>query len=112
MTTMTMTNGQRISLKPLIVAMILIALAVVSMHALAKHGQAAVMASQCADSPQVRMRNPVTSRIAFVCLTETGWGVVITERDGQPVTSFLREKAKRLEQVIRYLRNGGYELIQ
>lgn len=112
MTTMTMTNSQRMSLKPLIIAMILIALAVVSMHALAKHGQAAVVASQCADFPQVRMENPINGRIAFICLTDSGWGVAITERNGQPVTSFLREKAKRLEQVIRYLRNGGYELVQ
>lgn len=74
MTTITMTNSQRMSLKPLIIAMILIALAVVSMHALAKHGQAAVVASQCADFPQIRMENPVTGRVAFICLTEAGWG--------------------------------------
>ena len=111
MTTMTMTNRTSAPHSIILLA-IIIALAVVSMHALAKHGTAAIVASQCADYPQVRMENPANGRIAFICMTEKGWGIAIIEADGNPVTSFLKDKARHLHQVIRYLRNAGYELIQ
>jgi len=113
MTTMTLTTNRN-SLAPhsIILLAIIIALAVVSMHALAKHGTAAIVASQCADYPQVRMENPANGRIAFICMTERGWGIAIVEANGNPVTSFLKDKARHLHQVIRYLNNSGYRLIQ
>jgi hypothetical protein len=113
MTTVTASYHQRSFPTELILLAIIIALAVVSMHALAKHGEAAITASQCADRPELRMFNPENGRIAFICMTSVGkWGVWIVESTGKEVTSFLKEKMKSLEQVIRYMKNAGYELIQ
>jgi len=91
-----------------LVLVIIAAFAAVSLHALAKHGVDAVTASQCADYPEARLVNPITGRIAFVCLTDRGWGVAIFEADMTPVTSFIKEKARTIEHVIRYLMNVGY----
>jgi hypothetical protein len=113
MTATTMTaNSSGLPIKNLILLAIIIALAAISVHALAKHGRGAIVANQCADYPELRMVNPQTGRIAFICFTEDGWGVAIIESNGNPVTSFLKDKAKRIEQVIHYMRNAGYELIK
>lgn len=109
--TMTMNDYNR-SLRRLILVAFLIALAALSLHAVAKHGLDAVVASQCAERPELRMINPATGRIAMICMTEAGWGIYIVGRDGDNVTSFVKEKMARIEQVIRYMRNRGYEIIQ
>lgn len=113
MTTMTMTASPGGSRRSVILLAIVLALAAVSMHALVKHGEDAIVASQCADRPELRMTNPQTGRIAFICMTERGWGVAIVEANQRdPVTSFLKEKAKTLQKVVEYLKNSGYELLQ
>jgi hypothetical protein len=99
-------------LRRLILVAFLIALAILSVHAVAKHGSDAVTAAQCADHPEIRMINLETGRIAMICMTEAGWGIYIIGRDGGNVTSFIKEKMARLEQVVRYMRNRGYEVIQ
>lgn len=110
MTTMAIASPQTsgFPFKKAIILAIIIMLAAISLHAIAKHGQDAVTASRCADFPQLRMENPITGRIAFICLTDRGWGVAIFESWGEPVTSFVKEKAKTVEQVIKYLKNAGY----
>jgi len=110
MTAMTLTTNRNSAPRSVIVLAIIIALAAVSMHAIARHGMAAIAASQCADRPQLTMYNPETGRFAHICLTERGWGVSIVARDGGPVTSFIKEKLHSIEQVVRYLRNTGYEI--
>lgn len=111
MTAATLTSNRGSgSLKAIILLALIIMLAAVSLHALEKHGEKAIIASQCADRPELRMTNPQNGRIAFVCMTERGWGVAIIESNGNPVTSFLKDRARRIEQVIRYLRNSGYQL--
>lgn len=84
----------------------------VSSHAVERHGMLSYHAAQCYERPEIKMYNPTTGRTAFVCLTERGWGVYIVNRLGENVTSFVKEKAKRLEQVIKYLQNAGYEFVQ
>lgn len=108
MTAATASYHQRSFPTALFLLSIVIALAAVSMHALTKHGTAAIVASQCADHPEFRMVNPTNQRIANICLTERGWGIAIIESNGDPVTAFVKDKARRLEQVIRYLENSGY----
>jgi len=108
--TLTATNRGFLTLCSIILLAIIIAMVAVSMHALARHGTDAIVASQCADYPQVRMENPANGRIAFICMTERGWGVSILTKNGDPVTSFVKEKMRTIEQVIRYLRNAGYEI--
>lgn len=112
MTTMTMSNPKTLSPYPIILTLIVIAMAVLSYHAVAKHGSAAYAASQCADYPEVRMINPENGRIAMICMTDRGWGIYIQAPDGTNVTAFVKEKMKKLTDVIRYMRNSGYELLQ
>lgn len=88
------------------------AFAEVSAHALERHGEDAIAASQCADRPEIRMVNPKNNRIAFICMTERGWGIYIAEADGRNVTAMVKEKMKKLADVLRYMRNAGYELLQ
>ncbi|NPV77934.1 MAG: hypothetical protein HPY59_16355 [Anaerolineae bacterium] len=82
-------------------------------HAVAKHGTDAYYARECRDGWELRMYNPQTQRTGFICMTSAGkFGIVILDRFGEEVTAFLRDKNKTLEQVIRYMRNRGYELLQ
>lgn len=112
--TMTVSNSyQRGRMWPTLILLCAIAFAVaLSVHAIAKHGSAAYTAAQCADKPELRMINPENGRIAMICLTSEGWGIYIQEADGSNVTAFVKEKVSRIEQVIRYMRNRGYELLQ
>lgn len=93
-------------------ALMVIMMSVPSQHAIEKHGSDAWLAAQTCGSHNysVKMFNPETSRVAFVCLTERGWGVVIESLDGSNVTAFIKEKMKRIEQVVKYLQNRGYVL--
>lgn len=108
--TMTLTHN-RLWLGPFLAMVIALAmLAALSAHAIEKHGQEAVIVSQCADFPQFKMVNPETGRIASICLTPDGWGVYIAEADGRNVTAFLKNKLRSIEQVIRYMQNRGYQM--
>lgn len=110
--TMTMNNSSIPSLRILFVMAFMIALAVLSAHAIAKHGSDALVAAQCRDNPTLRMVNMETGRIAHICATERGWGIYILAKDGQNVTAFIKEKMSCIEQVIKYLQNRGYTIIQ
>lgn len=80
-------------------------------HADVKHGADATGARQCGLSPQVTMKNFITNRFADVCLTDAGWGVFVYEVENgtkREVTSFIKNKMKSLDQVLRYLGNAGY----
>lgn len=82
-------------------------------HADEKHGEDAVVARQCFNNANsIKMYNPTTKRTSFVCLTDTGkYGIVILEETGEEVTAFLKNKMKSLEQVINYMKNAGYQLL-
>lgn len=95
-----------------LLVILMVATATLSAHAVAKHGSDAIAASMCTDRPEVRMINPETGRIALICWTERGWGVYIQTADGQNVTAFVKDKMRMLSDVIRYMRNAGYEVIQ
>lgn len=104
-------NQGRMFLMLILLCAIVFAVAL-SVHAIAKHGTDAYIAAQCADRPELRMINPENGRIAMICLTSAGWGIYIQEADGNNVTAFVKEKLSRVEQVIRYMRNRGYEVVQ
>ncbi len=82
-------------------------------HAVLRHGREALVARECMNGWELRMYNPTTERTGLICMTSEGkWGIVILNKYGEEITAFLKNKAKTLEQVIRYMRNAGYELIQ
>jgi hypothetical protein len=56
--------------------------------------------------------NPETGRVADICAdtVEAKFYVKIAEKTGDLVTTFMKEKMKRLDQVLSYLNNRGYIL--
>lgn len=95
----------------LLLALIATAIAV-SAHAIERHGEEAVIASQCRDHPDARLFfNPVTGRTAYVCLLPEGYGVAIVDRFDQMVTAYIKNKLHNFPQVARYLNNTGYGLL-
>jgi hypothetical protein len=102
-----------VMLAVLIVPMLQIATdAGVSMHAAVKHGSNAALAQQCKQNPEsVRFYNPVTRRTGLVCEIDGKWAVVILDQWGKEITSFVKEKMRTFDQVLRYMRNAGYTLM-
>ena len=84
----------------------------VSAHAFTKHGSDALAAQTCKNNPSaIRFYNPSTNRTGLVCQLDSGWAVVILDKYGQEVTSFVKNKMKNLDQVLRYMVNAGYNLV-
>ena len=82
-------------------------------HALAKHGQDAVMVDNC-----IEQKGPVLGRwirssdgrIALPCeVNDNLYGIRIDAPDGSNVTAILKNKMKCAFMIIRYLINTGYE---
>jgi len=84
----------------------------VSAHAAVKHGTYATLAQKCKDNPDsTRFFNPVTQRTGLVCKVDGKWAVVIMDRWGKEVTSFVKEKMHEFPQVLKYMKNAGYGLM-
>jgi hypothetical protein len=82
-----------------------------SSHALAKHGEDAVLAQQCKSSSfAYRFYNPVTDRTGLACEVDGKWAVVILDNAGREITSFVKNKLKSFDQVVKYMKNAGYNL--
>jgi len=86
----------------------------VSAHAAVRHGMDASLAQVCkGDGQQVfRFYNAASHRSGRVCLVDGVWAVVILDEAGREVTSFVKNKMKTFQQVLKYMRNAGYELVQ
>jgi hypothetical protein len=84
----------------------------ISMHAAVKHGLNAVAAQACKSNPGSRLFfNPTTQRTGLVCEVEGKWAVVILDKMGDEVTSFVKRRQHTFEQVLRYMQNAGYLLV-
>jgi len=86
----------------------------VSAHAAVRHGAAASEAQACKqEGASVTMfYNAATGRTGLVCQVNGHWAVVILDEAGREVTSFVKEKMRTFQQVLKYMRNVGYELVQ
>lgn len=81
-------------------------------HAIERHGETAIKAASCIEDPNSHIFfNEQTNRKGYACMIDGRWAVAITE-NGRKVTAFFKEKLKRLDQVIRYMENTGYNLPQ
>jgi len=83
-----------------------------SAHANQKHGAVAeAIDDVCHQGGEVTMMNPNTKRQAIICKIQLDgqelFGVSIYE-SGENVTSFLKEKMRSVDEVVRYLSNQGY----
>lgn len=94
-----------------------------SAHSIAKHGAAtAYTAARCMDNNvtppnqkwfYLRQKEGEKDRWAIVCKLPNGkFGVNIIDNDGKSITSFIKDKMKRIEQVTGYLANQDYLLVQ
>jgi hypothetical protein len=82
-------------------------------HANARHGGDADTARLCNSAPNMHLfYNPTTQRSAKVCLLDGKFGIVITDAMGREVTAFLKNKMTRFTQVVKYLSNQGYQMVQ
>ena len=80
-------------------------------HAVQRHGEDALAVRECLDRQgQIELWfNPATGRHARVCQLQDKFGIQIVRADKE-ITSFIKEKMKRLDQVHTYLVNRGYLL--
>lgn len=94
----------------LVAGLMLFAAITYSAHAIERHGSAAVRVRQCLNDkpPLETWTNPVTGRNAHVCQVDKGLFGIQIEKDGNEITSFIKEKMRTIEQVRKYLTNGGY----
>ena len=81
-------------------------------HANMRHGSDADLARSCTGKGGYLFHNPVTNRYGNVCQIDDVFGVVITDDTGNEVKSFVKNKMHRFEQVLQYMKNQGYNLIQ
>jgi len=100
-----------ILLAVLIVGALAVAVSTDTSHAFVRHGTDADYARECKGNPESTLFiNPDNGRQMFVCLTSIGqYGMWISEKDGQEVTAFLKNKFKNWEQVLKYVQNSGYK---
>ena len=84
-----------------------------STHAYVGHGDEPDMIRRCLEDygADAVLYNKCTCRTAFCVFVAAlqKYGLWIEADDGANVTSFVKTKMNRLDQVIRYLNNAGYE---
>jgi hypothetical protein len=84
-----------------------------SLHADRRHGIEASMARTCNPANyEHKFYNPHTKRTAYICTVSGIFGIHILDELGEEVTSFLKNKMKNFDQVLCYMKNAGYELLQ
>lgn len=84
-------------------------------HGPLKHGALSIEVQKCLEKPGGTISVwKKDGKILKVCqLPNRLYGVqVIIENTDEELTSFCKEKMKTLEQVYKYLRNGGAEMVQ
>jgi len=86
---------------------------IVSEHALEKHSYDAVVVDSCLQNGSGYLgefKRDSDGRILKVCQVDTNkYGIKVQESNGNPVTDFIKEKLRRIDQVLKYVRNRGYE---
>jgi len=87
----------------------------VKSHATISHVNDAEIVRNCLSRNTYKLfQNPLTNRIARICQVDNNtWGIQIVERingKSEEVTSFLKNKMSKYEDIVRYLNNRGYIL--
>lgn len=97
----------------LFAGLLLLAAMLYGTHAIERHGEDALAVRECVErGGGIELwYNPETMRQAEVCLMPDGKFGVQVSRFNREVTSFVKDKLQRIDQVHVYLRNRGYELI-
>jgi hypothetical protein len=97
----------------IMICLLLVVVGVSMSHAITKHGENAVRVSDCMDNkgPVQEWHNAANNHTIYVCEVEpTVFGLdVLFQREGrwERLTSFIKEKFTRIEQVENYLKNSG-----
>lgn len=96
----------------LVVAAIIMGISYAFSHGATSHGGDALAVRNCISKGGAFeiWFNPNTGREAWLCQIAKGkFGISIRRADGSPLTEFIKDKMKRLEQVHQYLENAGYK---
>lgn len=83
-------------------------------HAVARHGAEAIEIKACSEGSDNLIEkwiNPDNGRVYWLCDFFGQFALSIEEADGDFITAFVKNKLKKLEQVERYLSNGGAEKV-
>jgi hypothetical protein len=105
-------NPPRISVTVMI-CLLMVVVGVTMSHAITKHGDNAIRVSDCMDNqgPIQEWYNAANNHTIYICqVAPTVFGIdVLAQIEGrwERVTSFIKEKFTRIEQVENYLRNSG-----
>jgi len=97
-------------IKKILLLILLCAAIVVSVHAIERHGEAAIKIANCISSggSLAHLINPETGRQADVCKLQNGiFGILISESDGQNVTAY-KNRNTVLSKVLCYLGKSGF----
>ena len=119
MTTITMNYPNKINIKPLFILFLTLILSIVfcveKQHAVEKHGEDAILVRTCLNDKgaSYRFYNPDTNRIALICIIDGNenrgtFGIQIVDNLDEEVTSFIKNKLNRIDQVFQYLKNCNY----
>ena len=105
-------------LLPLVLACVVVA-TIYCAHAVASHPSAAQAVRDCMENqgPVAHLHNPDNNRDYYICEIEPGkYGVqiLIKDSDGNyhEISSFIKNKMRLLEDVIRYVKNGSTSIYQ
>jgi len=109
---------RRNPLFPAAVILILLTLAlatiVLQQHAAQRHGVEADIVRDCLsrNGALEKWMNFDTGRQALICqVRDNVWGIQII-KDRREITSFIKNKISRIEQVYQYLLNRGYRFVR
>ena len=88
---------------------VVLAAVVYGAHAVDRHGAEAVAVRNCLsqNGPMMTLYRGDGHR-ALVCNLGGRFGVEVLDKNDNEVTSFIKNKMNRLNQVIQYLENAGY----
>jgi hypothetical protein len=82
-------------------------------HAVEKHGEDALIVDNCLSTKGAHLgvwQRKSDLHLAFPCLTDTGkFGIKFNQCTGDNCTALIKEKMKKLWQIVKYLKNTGYE---
>ena len=104
------------TLLALVILAIIVYVIVDSSHAVLRHGDDAIEVRNCVNDPNKILGTfpHPDGKTAFICLIsgtkEDGrFGVrIMSDTSGDEITAFIKNKMRTIDQVLTYLKNGGY----
>lgn len=103
-------NGKVLMYGLVFLCVVIALISISSSHAEVKHGTDALLVRECIENgnPVTKWVNHDTNRTIDCVMLDDGRFGIRVRCDGNEITCFIKNKMKRMEQVIGYLFNRGY----